>query len=35
LKVTEVAPVRALPLIVTDDPTVAEDGETAEMAGTG
>jgi hypothetical protein len=35
LKVTELAPVRALPLIVTDDPTVAEDGETAEMAGTG
>ena len=35
LKVTEVAPVKALPLIVTEDPTVAEDGETPETAGAG
>jgi hypothetical protein len=35
LNVTEVAPVKALPLIVTLDPTVAEDGETPEMAGAG
>ena len=35
LKVTAVAPVKPLPLIVTEDPTVAEDGETAVMAGAG
>lgn len=35
LNVTEVAPVSALPLIVTGDPVVAEDGETPEMTGAG
>lgn len=35
LNATELAPVRALPLTVTDDPTVAEDGETPETAGAG
>src|SRR5438874_1418434 len=35
LKVTEVAPVKALALIVTGDPTLAEDGETPKMAGAG
>jgi hypothetical protein len=35
LNVTEVVPVKALPLIVTDDPAVAEDGEVPEMAGAG
>jgi len=35
LNVTEVAPVNALPLIVTGDPAVAEGGETPEMAGAG
>jgi hypothetical protein len=35
LNVTEVAPVRALPLIVTEDPTLAGDGETPETAGAG
>src|SRR5438046_9474897 len=35
LKVTEVAPVKALALIVTGDPTLAEDGETPKMAAAG
>jgi hypothetical protein len=35
LKVTLVAPLKPLPLIATDDPTVADVGETLEMLGAG
>ena len=35
LKVTAVAPVKPLPLIVTVDPTAPEDGETARDSGGG
>lgn len=34
-KVTELAPLRALPVIVTDDPTVAADGEIPPTDGAG
>jgi hypothetical protein len=35
LKLTPVVPVKALPLMVTEDPTVAEAGETPVMLGAG